>query len=563
MAKARRASVAMLYNKKSTDEAARYFGGFTYTDVASGSSDSISVQFNDPDRRWIDAWFPQKGDRLEPTVLFEDWEGDGDTKTMKCGAFVVDDFSFVGGPIRVTLNAVAMPSTSGFKATERTNTYEKTTLKEIGEKIAVRAGLELFFEPSDKVSIESVTQDKQTDCTFFNDLVTKYGYALKVYNDKLVVFDEATYEGKATVATLHEDDFETGWKYNTTLAGTYTGITYSYTAGKKNKTYSVDIGDVKSGRVLFCDDSSNNLYEATLIAVAKINNANKGTTTIQATLKGTWRIRATDCVKIEGIGKLDGKYFVEKSSLTVNSTGGTKTNLSLRLVEKRFEKAPPAIQQEPVKQSSSSKEKKKQQQKQQQAAKTTATKAAKFVTHEKKVGTGTAAPIVKGEKVTSITKPLSGNVVPKAADKKILTPLEAVLAAQKEIEARVQRAKYLSTAPKAAKLPTTADKKVGVGTATIPAAKRPTALDPSTKKVGTGTASVPTAKTTTTTTAAATTAAKRPVSHAKKVGTGTATVTTKKTTTTATTTAKIKTAQNTTKASAGTKITNLRTNSTK
>ena len=165
--------------------------------------------------------------------------------------------------------------------------------------------------------------------------------------------------------------------------------------------------------------------------------------------------------------------------------------------------------------------------------------------------------------MTSITKPLSGNVVPKAADKKILTPLEAVLAAQKEIEARVQRAKYLSTAPKAAKLPTTADKKVGVGTATIPAAKRPTALDPSTKKVGTGTASVPTAKTTTTTTAAATTAAKRPVSHAKKVGTGTATVTTKKTTTTATTTAKIKTAQNTTKASAGTKITNLRTNSTK
>ena len=540
MAKARRASVALLYNKVSTDKAAQYFGSFTYTDVASGSSDSMSVQFNDPDRRWIDAWFPKKGDRLDPTVIFEDWETDGDKKTMKCGAFVVDDFSFTGGPIKMTLDAVAMPSTSGFKATERTNTYEKTTLKEIGEKVASRAGLQLYFEPSDKISIESASQDKQTDCTFFNELVVKYGYALKIYNDKLVVFDEATYEEKKEVATLHEDDLAPGWKYNTTLVGTYTGITYSYTAGKKNKTYSVDIGDVTSGRVLTCDDSSNNLYEATLIAVAKINNANKGTTTIQATLKGTWRIRATDCVKIEGLGKLDGKYFVEKSILKVDSTGGTKTSLDLRLVEKRFEKAPAAIQQAPVTQSSSSKEKKKQQQKKQQETKTAATKAAKLQTHGKKVGTGTAAPIVKGEKVTSITKPLSGNNVPKTTTTKTNRPVSH-------------------------------GKKVGTGTATIPVSKatttttstanRPTGRDPSTKKVGTGTATVTTKKTTTTT--ATTTAATRPVSHAKKVGTGTATVTTKKTTTTSA--AKVKTAANTTTkgAAAGSKVLNLKTNSVK
>ena len=555
MAKARRASVDILYNKVSTDKAARYFGSFTYTDVASGASDSMSVQFNDPDRRWIDAWFPKKGDRLEPTVLFEDWETDGDKNAIKCGAFVVDDFSFSGGPIKMTLGAVAMPSTSGFKATERTYTYEKTTLKEIGEKVASRAGLQLFYEPSDKVSIDSVAQDKQTDCTFFNDLVVKYGLALKIYNDRLVVFDEATYEGKKEVATLHEDDFEPGWKFNTTLAGTYTGITYSYTAGKKNQTYSVDIGDVNSGRVLFCDDSSNNLSEATIIAAAKINNANKGTTTFQATLKGTWRIRATDCVKIEGMGKLDGKFFVEKSTLKVDSSGGTKTSLSLRLVEKRFSKAPPAIEQAPVTQSSSSGEKKKQQKKKQDAAAavvagvtaaaasvvSAAARAAKFQTHGKKVGTGTAAPIVKGEKVSSITKPLSGNNVPKA------------------------------TTTKVANRPVgrdTSTKKVGIGTATIPvasktntaatatAANRPTGRDTSTKKVGTGTATVVTKKTTTTATAAT-----RPVSHAKTVGTGTAMVVTKKATTTAT--AKVKTAANTTTKSSttGKKITSLTTNS--
>lgn len=352
MATARQATVDMTYNGKTAPQMAEYLSSFKYTDVASGSSDSISVELDDKDRRWISGWFPQKGDRLKPVINRHNWDKDGVTTKLICGTFVIDDFSISGGPICCIIEAVAIPSTSGFKATDRTCTYENTTLKEIGQTVAKRSGLPLVYD-APTVSIESVAQDKQTDCSFYNDLVVKYGLALKIYNDRLVVFDEAAYEAKDVVATLTEADFEPGWKWNTTLAGTYTGVRYQYTHTEKNKTFTVNVGG--GDRILTCDDAANNQTEATLIALAKVNNANKNTTTMKITLRTpALNIVATNCIQINGLGQLSGKYYVEQAVTSVSD--GTKTTLSLRKVETRFKKQEPT---QPVKISSTTAEEKK------------------------------------------------------------------------------------------------------------------------------------------------------------------------------------------------------------
>ena len=350
MPKARQALVAMTYNGKSAEQMAEYLTSFRFTDVSSGSSDSISVELDDRDRRWIGSWFPQKGDKLKPEIILRNWEKDGQEIRKKCGAFVIDDYSFSGGPLRCSIEAVALPSTSGFKVTERTHTYERTTLKEIGETIAKRSGLQLFYE-APTVAIESVGQDNKTDSSFYNELVVKYGLALKIYNDRLVVFDEAAYEAKSVVATFTEADFEPGWRWNSTLDGTYTGVKYQYTHPDKNKTFTVNVGG--GDRILTCDDEANNQTEATLIALAKVNNANKGTTTMEITLRVPARyLIASDCIQINDLGQLSGKYYIEKATTTVS--GGTKIALSLRRVEKRFTKqAEPAA---PVRVSSSAAE---------------------------------------------------------------------------------------------------------------------------------------------------------------------------------------------------------------
>lgn len=329
---ARRASVSVLYNgANATGQIAAYLNSFQYTDVASGTSDSISINVNDRDHKWIGPWFPVKGDKLKPTIIVTDWAGPGQLATFKCGTFGVDDFSFSGGPIKMALEAVALPAATSFKAQERTETYESTTLQEIAQIIADRAGVSLFFEASN-VAIEKVEQNNQDDCAFICDLIEKYGLALKIYDDKLVVFSEADYEAKGPKCILTPADFDPGWSWNTKQTETYTGVHYQYTNSDKNKTFTVKAGTEE--RLLTCNEPADNLTEATVLALAAVNNANKSTTTMRITMMARPGLIASDCVQIKGLKRLDGKYYIEKITHSVGS--GYKMALDMRLVEPRI-----------------------------------------------------------------------------------------------------------------------------------------------------------------------------------------------------------------------------------
>ena len=155
----RKATVALTYNgANATESIVPDLSSFSYIDVASGSSDSISVELTDRGRRWIGPWFPVKGDTLKPVIQTRNWNGDGQIQAFACGTFQVDDFSFSGGPpIRLSLEGLALPADSSFKTTQRTLTYEDATLQEIGQEIADRAGIALFYE-ADTINIKRIEQ---------------------------------------------------------------------------------------------------------------------------------------------------------------------------------------------------------------------------------------------------------------------------------------------------------------------------------------------------------------------------------------------------------------------
>lgn len=333
----RKARASVSYNGKNIDtKLAEYLQSFSYTDVASGESDSLSLVVNDRDRKWIKGWFPSKGDTMSASVNMSNWSKEGDTQKLSCGSFVIDDFSFSGTPIKLKLEAIAIPATSSFKETQRTKTYENTTLENIGKEVAKRAGIKLYYE-APEVSIEKVEQSEKDDCSFYNELVKLYGFAMKIYKSKIVVFQEATYEKKKAVATLTESDIEPNWSWNTTLAKTYTGAKYEYTNNDKNKTFTVKVGS--GDRILKVSDAASTLAEAERITLAKLNDANKNDTTMSVTLtKANRKIIATACVTIKGLGKLDGKYYVEKVTWTLGGDS-LKQKLELRKVQTRFAKA--------------------------------------------------------------------------------------------------------------------------------------------------------------------------------------------------------------------------------
>ena len=84
----RKATASVSYNGKRIDtKLAEYLQSFTYTDVASGESDSLSLNINDRDRKWIKSWFPSKGDTMAATIIMKNWSKEGDTQKLSCGSF--------------------------------------------------------------------------------------------------------------------------------------------------------------------------------------------------------------------------------------------------------------------------------------------------------------------------------------------------------------------------------------------------------------------------------------------------------------------------------------------
>ena len=303
----------------------RQLSSFSYTDVASGQSDSVSLTMHDIGKEWMGAYMPQRGASLGAKIVPKEWEK---LDPLDCGRFVLDDISFSGPQITCSIGGVSVPAMDDFKSLPRTQTYEKTTVRQIASQVASRAKISLVYEASD-VQIAEIEQKKKTDSAFLYELCEKYGLAMKVYNKKIVIFDMAAYESKKAVLTLEEGKNLIDWSYNTTVDGTYTGVELSYTDPDKS-TIKVTIGT--QGRMYSLNTQASSRYDAELQAEAKVNEANRSAETMTVSVFPCSLV-ATQCVNIKGLGRIDGKYFIDKIKHDIGSSG-YKMQLTLHKVQK-------------------------------------------------------------------------------------------------------------------------------------------------------------------------------------------------------------------------------------
>lgn len=329
--KARLAKLKVSYKGNKLDsEISSQATSFSYTDNASGESDSISINLINASKNWMDKWLPSKGDKITPSVMLNNWFKENSVYTIKCGSFVIDDLAFSGRPLVFVLSAVSMPTDADFKTTKKTKTYKNITIKEIASTIAKAAGITLHYD-GPTIKITEIEQSETPNSTFLASLCEDYGLAMKIYNNKLVIFDEATYEAKDAVATIDEADM-INWSYNSTIEGSYTGAKVSYTIPDTEKTVTKTVG--KKGRMYEASIQVSSEYDAELKAQAIVNKANKSITTMTVKIMADPRIIATSTVKITGLGKLNGKYYVDKVQHSLGS--GYTMSLSLHLIQTRI-----------------------------------------------------------------------------------------------------------------------------------------------------------------------------------------------------------------------------------
>ncbi len=340
----RQASVSVTYqkakkaggtSKRPAAVMAEYDEGFSYTDPATGESDTVSITLTNIDLRWANKWMPQKGDKLTAKIIEKSWDKAGQKKSFYCGKFCLDDLSYTGPELTCTIGGVSVPESNAFRSTARSKTWKKATLKEVGAEIARKYHLKLQYTGG-TIKLGTIEQSNESDSSFLTKVCQDYGMAIKIYSGKIVIYDKGSFEARKPVATLKPADLQ-DWSYNTTLVGTYTGATIKYTSGKDDKEMKCVVGSGK--RMLNINEKVESLQEAQLKACAKVNAENEKAVTMSVTIMANNRIAAGSTVNIKGLYQLSGKYFVDKVTHNISPDGAYTMALELHKCQKRIVKA--------------------------------------------------------------------------------------------------------------------------------------------------------------------------------------------------------------------------------
>lgn len=329
MARGRKAEVKLLFNGHNvTSQLDKYLTGVTFTDVAEGASDSVSIDMYDADMIWLSDWYPTKGDIITGGATFERWNGESDTMQLTYGKFIMDSIKFSGGPLKCTFGGLSIPQDRSFKTRQRTKTWENVTISGIGAEIAGRYGLGFSYNAPDTL-IESLEQTDKTDSDFLFGVAKDYGLKMKVYNKKLVIFDAGRLEAKSPVCTIDRSDFiGDGWSYDDELEGTYTGAIIAYKSDEsEKKEIKIEVGDT-SRRVLYVNQKCDTAPEAEWKAAAQVNDANEKMTKLSGAVWMKKVLYSSQTVKVTGMGKASGKYYIDKITTSITDAG-TKQNLEM------------------------------------------------------------------------------------------------------------------------------------------------------------------------------------------------------------------------------------------
>lgn len=328
----RRAIIDIIYEGKNISaDIAKDLISFSYEDVASGASDNIDITLKDESKKWLGSWAPLEGDKITATIKTTNWRREGDSQRLTCGSFIVDEISHAGRPIVVNIGAIAVPANTDFRETKKSKTWNKATMSKVASTIASNAKLSLVFDATDFL-IDFVEQSETEDISFLYDLCKKNGLAMKVYSNKLVIFNETKYEAKKAIATIKESDLLSNWNGKITLTNAgYSGILVEYTLPKNNKkyTYRYNIPGAKTSKILKLNESVTSIAEAERLGKAKLREENKKGTTLSIEVPLNLQLLASCNVNIEDLGRFNGKYYIDKATHTI---GNSTTKLELHKV---------------------------------------------------------------------------------------------------------------------------------------------------------------------------------------------------------------------------------------
>lgn len=332
----RKATLQLTYDNKDISQAiASRVIRWSYTDHAEGKADDLQITLHNRSEIWTRSWWPSKGATLKASVECEDWDSPGDTITLSCGTFTIDEIECSGPPNQVTLKAVSSLVTTSMRRERKSRAWENTTLRTVGAQLAADHGVQLFWE-GDDISFARLDQREESDLAFLQRVAKTNGLSVKVGHGRIILYEGKVREASSPVYTVsNAGEPLSTYSFSTTAHDIYRACKVKYwDAATKSQMEYVFTPDSAPdvGQTLQINKRVESLAEAMRTAETQLRAKNKAETTASLTMMGRPELLSGLVYTAEGYGNFDGNYLIESATHSGDGSAGYTTSITSHLI---------------------------------------------------------------------------------------------------------------------------------------------------------------------------------------------------------------------------------------
>lgn len=333
MEKARRIKLNIEYEGKNiTQEISKNLISCSQSDSLN-ALDSLDLTIENRDLLWLDSWLPNKGDSIKTFLELENWENIGKVQ-HNMGIFYVDSLELSGTPDTINIKAISYDINSDIVDKKENKVWENVDFKTILKEISKNRGIDLICDIDFNRKYKRLEQKLESDFNFIKKLCEEAGINFKLFNNKIIVFEEEKYEKKDAKITLTRKDLK-NYRFSTDDNDSYSGCVISYYDYKTKKKIEKKISikerkkyKKKNKRILFINEDKHlnvkNQKELNLhlreIAKKALQNKNKKEVKASISFLGKEKLLSVgDTINIEDFGFFDGKYMIDNLNINLIS----------------------------------------------------------------------------------------------------------------------------------------------------------------------------------------------------------------------------------------------------
>lgn len=305
--------------------------------------DSLDLALENRELKWLKTWNPLKGDKIEANIYLNNWDKEGTIK-IPFGTFYVDRIVYNGAPDTIQISALSVDVTSNIMDNKRNKVWEAVTFEKIAKDIAKECNLQLFYDCKLTREYIRVEQKLETSFNFLKGLAKELGFIVKLYNNKLIIFEESEYEKKKIKTNITRNNINSYTLQNDDT-DTYSGVKITYINKKGKKVEKSFFTKQRPGykrntkRVLFINEDKqipgNDVQVKNYlgkIAEKALREKNKSSIIGHVSKMGSETVLTVgDCIELsEEFGIFKGKYMVTKINTDLKTYD---LSLDIRLVE--------------------------------------------------------------------------------------------------------------------------------------------------------------------------------------------------------------------------------------